>query len=160
MIGWKNIFKFKIKRTFFQSWLSYSSFLWSHFQSLLGGMIRNIDYLNRALSLEVALRARWILDSLVMEALPKGIRVFFQSGLSAVINTLSTYCPLCYQKMWTTWNRKTIIHIRDKQMQFQPFSKVWVHRILLEEYHYRSKLSFSSFPPCMDCYLGENFMHV
>lgn len=156
----KRIFKLKIKRTFFPSWFPYSSFLWSHFQSLLGGVIKKIDYLNRALSLEVAFRARWILDILVMEALPKGIRVFFQSGISAVINTLSTYCPLWYQKMWTTWYGKTIIRICHKLMQFQPSSQVRVRQILLEEYHYGSKLPLSSFTSFMDCYLGENLMHV
>lgn len=65
------------------------------------GWLEKLIILNRALSLEVALRARWILDILLMEPVPKGIRVFFQRGLSAVINIMSTYCPLCYQKMWT-----------------------------------------------------------
>lgn len=73
------------------------------------------------------------MDILVMEALPRGIGVFFQSELSARINTLNTYRPLCFQKMWTTWHRKTIICICHKLMHFQPFSKAWVHQILLED---------------------------
>lgn len=128
----KNTFKFKMERDFFQSWLSCSPFLWSHFQSLLGGVIR-MDYLNRTLSFEVAFRARWIVDIiLVMETLPQGIRVFFQSWLSAMTNTLSTCCPLCYQKMRTR-QRKTIIHTCHKLMQFQLFCKPWVHQMLLQK---------------------------
>lgn len=81
-----------------------------------------------------------------MEALPKGIRVFFQSGLSAMINTLSTYRPLCFWKMWTTWHRKMMIHICHKWMHFQPFPEAQVHWMLLEDCLSRYKLFLSPFP--------------
>ena len=74
-----------------------------------------------------------MLDILVMEALPRGIGVFFQSELSAMINTLNTYHPLCFQKMWTTWHRKKIICICHKRMHFQPLSEARVYQILLED---------------------------
>lgn len=67
-----------------------------------------------------------------MEALSKGTSVFFQSGLSAMINALRTRRLLCYQKMWTTWHRKMVIHICHKLMQFQIFSKARIHQMLPE----------------------------
>lgn len=150
-----------MKGDFFQSLSSCSSFLWSHFQSLLGGMIR-IDYLNRTLSLEVAFRARWVLDIvLVMEALPQGVRVFFQSWSSAMINTLTTYCPLCYQKM-RTWHRKTIICACHKLMQFHLFwSPEFIKWCFGETVSIDPNSSFFIFCPAqIVCYLGKNHMQV
>jgi hypothetical protein len=94
--------------------------------------LRKIDYLNCTLSLEVALRARWILYNLVMEIFPEGIRIFFQSGLSAMIkNSENISSTMLSKKMWTIWHREMIIHICHKLMWFQPFSKSCIHQMML-----------------------------